>query len=182
MSWQRGWGEAPRGSGAAFAPDHARGGPALVTEIEARRRAGVMYWRGFIEGFGLVVAAGLGIGFGVSMAMSETISIGRTFINGSQAGGTTVSIAPSDRPGELAVITLENRHVNDGGDTAVYPLAMGDVVAVLVEFTWDADPVLGSDRITVTPPQGVTCEPADCTATVLEGLSGQVVLIDWRGM
>ncbi len=141
---------------------------------ESARKARRAFWRGIV--IGAVVGSIGGAAFG------ETIKIGRTFINGSVAGGTTVSIAPSAVPGELAVVTLENRHVNDGRDTAVYPLAMGDVVAVLVEFTWDADPVLGSDRITVTPPLGVTCVPEDCSVTVLEGFTGQVTLIDWRGM
>jgi hypothetical protein len=79
------------------------------------------------------------------------------------------------------VVAMENRHVNDGGDTGTYPLAI-EGLAILIEFTWDADGFSGADRITVTPPEGVVCIPEDCTATVMEGFTGEVVLIDWRGM
>ena len=49
-------------------------------------------------------------------------------------------------------------------------------------ITWDADGFSGADRITVRPPEGITCLPADCSATVMEGFTGSVVLLDWQGM
>jgi len=54
-------------------------------------------------------------------------------------------------------------------------------MTVGVQFTWDHEPVLGSDRITLTPPAGITCEPADCGVTVMEGAVGSVVLFDFLG-
>jgi hypothetical protein len=125
-----------------------------ATAWDARANARRAFWRGVVCGGLLIGAAQV---------------------------GTTVSLEPSARPGVLAVVAMENRHVNDGGDTGTYPLAI-EGLAILIEFTWDADGFSGADRITVTPPEGVVCIPEDCTATVMEGFTGEVVLIDWRGM
>jgi hypothetical protein len=110
----------------------------------------------------------------------DTITIGGIYVNGAAQFGTTVSIEPSDKPGELAVVTLTNEHVNDGGDNAEYFVGI-DGLAVGVTFTWDADGFSGADRITVSPPEGITCLPEDCSVTVLEGFVGTVVLLDWVG-
>lgn len=133
------------------------------------------FWRGVVIG-GLIV----GGTFIASAAWGETISIGGIYINGAAQFGTTVSIEPSGNPGELAVVTLVNEHVNQGRDTGQYFVGM-DGLVVEVQFTWDENPLTGADRITVIPPEGITCLPADCSATVLEGMAGTVVLLDWVG-
>jgi hypothetical protein len=120
------------------------------------------------------------IGFGAGVAFGETITIGGIYVNGAAQFGTTVSIEPSGNPGELAVVTLTNEHVNDGRDNAEYFVGI-DGLSVGVTFTWDADGFSGADRITVRPPEGITCLPADCSVTVLEGFVGSVVLLDWVG-
>lgn len=146
-----------------------------VTADTAKRKAFRAFWRGSV--FGAVLATGA---FIASAAWSDSIQIGMTFINGEQFDGTTVTMEPSDVPGQLATVTLENQHVNQGGDTGTYTLTM-DGLTVEVEFTWDAVPLTGADRITVIPPAGITCEPVDCGVTVMEGFTGQVILFDWVG-
>jgi hypothetical protein len=176
MSFQRGYGETTYDPEPRPRPDWVFDAPQTLTKAEADRQAWRAFWRGVVIG-GLVVGAG----FLAGAARGETIQIGRSLSHGGAAMGTTVSIAPSEVPGQLAVVTLDNQLVNDGGDTGRYPLVMNDLM-VAVLFTWDADPLLGSDRMTVLAPAGVTCLPETCEVTVPEGLTGRVVLIDWRGM
>lgn len=132
--------------------------------------------RAFI--YGAVIFGALGAGAG--MAFGETITIGPTYMYGRQTDGTTVTLEPSPVPGQLAIVTLQNQLVNGGTDNGTYTLTM-DGLTVEIVFKWDEIPTLGADRITVIPPDGVTCIPEDCGVTVLEGLTGQVVLFDWRG-
>ena len=40
---------------------------------------------------------------------------------------------------------------------------------------------IGADKITVVPPEGLICIPADCAMTVMEGFEGYVVILDWVG-
>jgi hypothetical protein len=153
--------------------------PPQMPVAKAQRMVLGAFWLGFWRG---VVAGGLIVGgtFIASAAWGETITIGGIYVNGAAQFGTTVSIEPSGNPGELAVVTLTNEHVNDGGDNAEYFVGI-DGLAVGVEFTWDADGFSGADRITVRPPEGITCLPADCSVTVMEGFTGAVVLLDWIG-
>jgi hypothetical protein len=121
--------------------------------------------------------------FAAGAAFGETIQIGGVYINGQSASSTTtVTIEPSDQPGELAVVTFVNEYVNNGSNNGTYPLSMGDLLTVEVRFTWEDDPVTGADRIDLIVPPGVTCDPEDCGVTVEEGFTGTVVLFDWRGM
>jgi hypothetical protein len=115
-----------------------------------------------------------------SPAFGETISIGRTWAHGEIAQSTTITITPSDIPGEWAIVTLDNRPVNDDRDTREYTLPF-DGSSVRVEYTWDADGFSGADRMTIIPPDGITCQPEDCQVTAMEGFTGRVVLIDWMG-
>ena len=144
-----------------------------TTAHDARVKARRAFFRGLLIGGAVIWIA--------DYALSETIQIGRIgFINGQYQDSTTVSIEPSAEPGEWATVTLNNRLVNDGNDTAEYVVMM-DGVPVGISFTWDASPVSGADQIIVTPPAGMLCLPADCTATVPEGQTGQVVILDWVG-
>jgi hypothetical protein len=121
------------------------------------------------------------IGFGVGVAFGETIAIGRKFVSGKPAIPSTVSIAPSPAPGELAVVTFINEHVNQSEDNGTRIIATKDVT-VSVRFIFDFNPVTGADRIEVSPPTGVTCDPEDCGITVMEGFTSRVVLFQWQGM
>jgi hypothetical protein len=112
--------------------------------------------------------------------LSETIQIWRAYINGESYGTTTVEIEPSDVPGQLAIVTLVNEHVNQVTDDGDYSLQFEGMVFGII-FTWDADPLLGSDRIEVIPPAGITCAPTDCGVTVQEGQAGSVILFDYVG-
>jgi HAMP domain-containing protein len=181
MSWQRGRGEAEIGSDArpvrrSEMVTMSRGELAdLVAKAEVR--AGRMRALAMVIG----AAIGLAVAFWVNRAFGETIQIGRHFINGEPTIPSSVTILPSVVPGQLAVVTFDNRHVNQEEDNGIREIGTADV-AVAVRFTFDFNSVTGADRIDVTPPSGVTCDPEDCGVTVMEGLSGRVVLFDWRGM
>lgn len=103
-------------------------------------------------------------------AMAEQISI----------SGTIVSLEPSPVLGELAIVTMENIALNNQLDNGEYSLSIPEV-SVTVEFTWEVG-MFGQDQIVVVPPDGVICVPENCTMTPMEGQTGRVVLIDWRGM
>lgn len=157
-------------------PDWVPPDEEYITEKTAKFREHRAFWRGVAIG-GLIV----GSTFIGSAAFGETITIGSIYVNGQDQFGTTVTISPSDEPGEWARVVMLNRYVNQGQDDGTYVLPF-DGVTLGVEFLWDADPVLGSDRITILPPDGIICIPEDCSATVPEGLTGEIILIDWRGM
>jgi hypothetical protein len=153
--------------------------PLPQVEVFPRGNVRRAKWRAFLAG--LVIGAGAALIGGA--AWSETIQIGGVYINGeASSSNTTVSIEPSGNPGELAVVTFVNEYVNDGNDDGSYPLSMGEGLTVEVRFKWEADIVLGSDRIDLIVPPGITCEPEDCGVTVMEGQTGQVILFQWMGM
>ena len=152
--------------------------PIAKAEDMARSRARRAFHRGAWIG-AAAMAAGI---FAAEMVNGQTIEIGGIGYMGNKVTpGSTVTISPSDNPGEWAVVVFENRLVNDGSDNGEYALTY-DGVSVPVIFTWEADPLLGSDRIEVIPPDGIICQPEDCGATVQEGAVGQIILFDWRGM
>lgn len=111
----------------------------------------------------------------------DTITIGGMHINGANVSGTPVTIEPSDLPGVLAVVTMDNRSVNEARDNGIYPLVLGDLT-ISVEFFYNIGPAQGADRITVLVPEGITCTPEDCSVTLIEGFTGSVTLHDWQGM
>ena len=149
--------------------------PQFVEVRTAKRKAFTAFWRGAV--FGAILATGA---FVASAAWSETIQIGRVFINGEAFGATTVTIEPSTVPGQLAIVTFQNAPVNQGADDGEYSLTF-EGMHIGVQFAWDYNPMLGSDRITLTPPAGITCDPDDCGVTVMEGMTGTVVLFDYFG-
>ena len=142
-----------------------------VGEVDRKARRAFTY--------GAVIFAVLG--FGAGAAFGETIKIGRKFVSGKPAIPSTVTIAPSPEPGQLAVVTFVNEHVNQEEDNGNRVIATPDVT-VGVRFIFDFNPVTGADRIEVNPPTGVTCDPEDCGVTVMEGFTGRVVLFQWQGM
>lgn len=150
--------------------------PQFVEAREAKRKARRAFHRGAWIG-AAAMAAGI---LAADYAHGETIHIGRMHVNGAAAAPTTVTLAPSTEPGILATVTMDNRLVNQGRDDGSYTLSI-DGLTVEAVFLWDADPVLGSDRITIIPPAGVTCNPEDCSVTVPEGQAGTITLYDYLG-
>lgn len=143
---------------------------------ESRSRKFTAFWRGSI--FGALLATGA---FIASAAMGQTIEIGGIGYMGNKiTPGSTVTINPSDKPGEWAIVVFENRLVNDGQDTGEYALTFQDVVLPVL-FTWEQNPLLGSDGVKIIPPVGMECIPADCSMVVMEGSTGQVIILDYMG-
>lgn len=93
--------------------------------------------------------------------------------------GTVITLQPSAAPGAVAEVVIENINMNGPGDDGSYALDMG-ALSVGVAFKWDADGT--RDRLTVTPPDGLICIPADCAVVVEEGKVGRVLIIEWSGM
>lgn len=139
-----------------------------ISVPDAARMARFQLWRGFRIGLGAGVL--IGAFLASSLLLAETISI----------SGSMVSIAPSDAPGELAVVTFENVQMNGPQDNGTYPLAMPGLTVDVV-FAWEVD-VFGSDRVTIIPPDGIICRPTSCEATAMEGFPAEVVLLEWVGM
>lgn len=107
---------------------------------------------------------------------ADTMSIGAPIGVGGYTvrGPSTVTIAPTDRPGALAEITFNNVSVNDAGDTGVTGTIDLDGLEVEASFEWETDP-LGSDTITLTPPEGIICVPS-CVMQVPEDSTATVIL------
>lgn len=136
--------------------------PIFLTEAEAGRKALRAFLRGAI--------VGVLLGFGatvVSAAFSLDIS------------GSTVTLEPSADPAAFADVVFFNNFNNGPTDTRSYALAH-DGMALGISFVWDSG-AHGEDRITVTPPAGMTCQPANCSVTVIEGQTGRVTLYDFLG-
>jgi hypothetical protein len=94
--------------------------------------------------------------------------------------GSIVTLQPSAEPGAIAEVIFDNRPNNSLMDNGGYEAAMPGLT-VGVRFDWEVSQ-FGSDAVTITPPDGVICDPASCRIEALEGYSGRVVLFDWRGM
>lgn len=92
--------------------------------------------------------------------------------------GSVVTLQPTDEPGAIAEVIFDNRMVNDAHDNGDYSLTM-DGLSIGVEFRWNAEG--SSDRIAVTPPDGVLCRPSSCVLTLPEDQSGRMVLYEWVG-
>lgn len=133
----------------------------FLTRSDARRKA---------KRYFVYAAVIFGVlGFAAGAAWSDTISI----------SGTMVSLEPSQEPGVVAIVTMENVALNGEADNGSYWLTMPGLTVEAV-FLWEAGS-WGQDSITVIPPDGMRCEPASCEASVLEGLTGHVLLLDWVG-
>ena len=168
MSHQRGWGEAPIGSGAPFPADHVRAGAVLVEASAAQRQARACYWRGIIEGAAWTLVLIGGSALGVSMAFALDIS------------GSTVTVQPTDEPGAVAEVVFDNQLHNSWADDGDYVAAMPGL-SVGVRFAWEVNP-FGSDAVTITPPDGLICDPASCRIEAMEGFTGRLILRDFLGM
>lgn len=105
-----------------------------------------------------------------TMSFGNPIGVGGYTVR----GPSTVTIAPTDRPGALAEVTFNNVSVNNAGDTGTTGAISLGGLSVQVEFAWETD-ALGSDTITLTPPDGVLCVPS-CELTVPEEGSATVFL------
>jgi hypothetical protein len=108
------------------------------------------------------------LGMMVPAHADATMSIGNPIGVGGYTvrGPSTVTLAPTDRPGALAEVTFHNVSVNDAGDTGTTGTIDLGALAVDVSFEWEVD-VAGSDRVTITPPDGILCWPR-CSITITE--------------
>jgi hypothetical protein len=97
-----------------------------------------------------------------TMSIGNPIGIGGYTVR----GPSTVTLAPTDRPGALAEVTFNNVSVNDAGDTGTAATLSIPGVAVEARFTWETD-MIGSDTVTITPPDGILCWPR-CSITITE--------------
>ena len=131
----------------------------LSVAMEMGRR---MYWKGVVFG-GLIV----GCTFIAGAAFGLTIS------------GSTVTLEPSADPAAFADVVFVNDLSNGPTDTGNYTLSQ-DGMTVGVRSTVYAN-FVGADQITVTPPLGMNCLPANCTVTVIEGQVGRVTLLPYQG-
>lgn len=95
--------------------------------------------------------------------------------------GTLVEIIPPLDPADVAEVRVFNMSWNSSDDEGVYPLASKEPKLMLeIEFGFNVD-MAGADSIRVIPPPDLVCEPSDCTATVLEGFWGSVILRPYTG-
>jgi hypothetical protein len=122
----------------------------VADELAAAERAGLL-------------AALLALGM-VAPGLADTVRI----------MGSTVTLRATDRAGALAEVEFFNDPSNGPGDDAVYLLDL-DGLAVDARFTWNA--AGDSDRLDLTPPEGVICLP-DCSLVLDEGDTGTVWLYD----
>lgn len=89
--------------------------------------------------------------------------------------GSVVTLQDSTRAGALAEIVFDNRDMNTEKDDGDYLLRLG-ALNVMVQFTFSS----GLDRLTVTPPEGVSCYPSCVTET--ESRSSVIWLFDATGV
>lgn len=101
------------------------------------------------------------------------------FLSSIILSGTEIILQPSQEPGAIAEVIMDNKPMNGASDDGRYPLEI-DGLAVWLVFTWDAGEG-GQDRIQVDPPRGVLCVPVDCILTLQEGSRGKVLLYTWVG-
>lgn len=94
--------------------------------------------------------------------------------------GTHVTLGPTDHPRAVAEVVMRNSLTNGPHDNGTHAMAW-DGLTVWVRFDWDAGH-FGADRLTVTPPDGMICEPMDCAMTVDEMGQGVVYILEWEGM
>lgn len=110
-----------------------------------------------------------------TMSIGNSISIGGLTVR----GPSTVTIAPTDRPGALAQVTFDNVAINDEGDTGTTGTISLGGLSVDVRFEWNAD-FAGSDMVTITPPDGVLCWPR-CTILIAEDSQATIWLFSHEG-
>lgn len=166
--FQRGYGEFPEFDGPTIPanrrlpPDCPVRVPLKVPPVLAQEQVRRAFWRGLVIG-GLLVGASFiaGSAFGLTIA------------------GSTVTLEPSVDPAAFADVVFVNDMSNGESDTGDYILSQ-DGLQIGVAFTWDAN-FIGADRIVVTPPLGMTCQPVTCSVTVIEGMIGRVTLLPYQG-
>lgn len=93
--------------------------------------------------------------------------------------GTIITLQPTEYPGAIAEIVMENVLVNGPQHEMTYQMNMGDI-EVWVSFDWDRGSE--ADAILVSPPDGILCVPSDCILTVPEEQTGVLYLYEFEGM
>lgn len=93
--------------------------------------------------------------------------------------GSTVTLRPTERPGALAEVEFYNDPSNYLDDNGEHVLTL-DGLEVGLRFTWNVSG--DDDRIELTPPEGVICDPRDCALSLAEGDTGVVYLFSVEGV
>ena len=154
--------------------DHVPARPPVVLQIDCDAFQRRSFRRGLIFGMAMALVA---FSVGGFLAVAAHAEVATDWVS---ISGTIVTLGPSDAPGAVAEVVMQNVAVNDGRDAGRYDLARPGL-AVAVDFQWQVD-AAGADAVTVLPPDGLVCLPADCRAVVLEGFSGTVTLYDLEGV
>jgi hypothetical protein len=68
-----------------------------------------------------------------------------------------------------------------GLGVAVLSAALGFLAGQALSETISISGIFGQDTVTILPPDGVICRPSNCSAEVMEGFTGRVVLLEWLG-
>ena len=90
--------------------------------------------------------------------------------------GSLVRLEPTDAPGAVAQIVIDNRPCNGPADNVTHPLTLGSV-DVSVTFTWDA--VGASDAVSVEAGPGLIAVPIELA--VPEHEQGTILIYPLQG-
>ena len=93
--------------------------------------------------------------------------------------GTTISLHPSDAPGMVGEVRMDNVMMNGAHDEVDAALSIPGL-SIGVTFDWESGDY-GEDSVIVTPPDGVLCKPASCVLELQEGQAGSLWLYEWVG-
>lgn len=93
--------------------------------------------------------------------------------------GTVITLQPSTEPGAIAEVVMSNELVNGDLHEGTYPLDLNGL-KIGVTFDWQHEGTQ-DDAITVTPPDGVICQPRSCVLVVPETGEGTLYLLEWIG-
>lgn len=99
-----------------------------------------------------------------------------------------VTVTPSDDLNVAAIVTFENRSMNLSSDEGTKVLDFihekyGELqISVTFGFNIDGTPGTGADSIKIVAPDGFFCVPQNCEVVVMEGQTGEILLIEFTGM
>lgn len=94
--------------------------------------------------------------------------------------GSIITLRPSQAPGAVGEVVLDNRLLNSVHDEVRTDLSMPGL-SVGIAFDWNMNSA-GADAIRVMPPEGIICVPHDCVLVVAETQVGTLVLFDLQGV
>lgn len=93
--------------------------------------------------------------------------------------GTPISLHPSNAPGMIGQVIMDNNMNNGPKDEITGTLSIPGLT-IGIEFDWESGEY-GEDSVIVTPPDGILCKPSSCILEVQEGHAGSLWLYEWVG-